>query len=258
MKISIFVTLTFLSVLLFSNFSSGAEAIKIDFEDGKTDAWKFIDDETAKPEGPSKWEIRDGKLDGKSLYQGSNIWGNKPPSKGTGKEDSCLLGTYAIYQGKDFTDFTMEMDVFAADNDGMGIVWGFTGQDKHHRVIMINDKWPSPALDKVGGPFMKLQQRVGPEEPWYKIIEVVKDDYKPYAEGKRLHWTLSVINGEAKFKREDGLSISAKVGQTTGKVGIQLYAQQADFDYIMLTPSIAAVDARGKLATTWSLIKSSQ
>ena len=72
----------------------------------------------------------------------------KPPSKGTGKEDSCLLGTYAIYQGRDFTDFTMEMDVFAADNDGMGIVWGFTGEDKHHRVIMINDKWPSPALDK--------------------------------------------------------------------------------------------------------------
>ena len=102
MKISIFVTLMFLSVLLFSNFSSGAEAIKIDFEDGKTDGWEFIDDETAKPKGPSKWEIRDGKLDGKSLYQGSNIWGNKPPSKGTGKEDSCLLGTYAIYQGRDF------------------------------------------------------------------------------------------------------------------------------------------------------------
>ena len=105
---------------------------------------------------------------------------------------------------------------------------------------------------------MKLQQRVSQEEPWYKIIEVVKDGYKPYVEGKRLHWTLSVINGEAKFKREDGLSISAKVGQTTGKVGIQLYAQQADFDNIVITPSIAAVDARGKLATTWSLIKSSQ
>ena len=55
MKISIFVTLTFLSVLLVSDFSSGAEAIKIDFENGKTDGWKFIDDETAKAKGPSKW-----------------------------------------------------------------------------------------------------------------------------------------------------------------------------------------------------------
>jgi hypothetical protein len=32
-----------------------------------------------------------------------------------------LLGTYTIYQGKDFTDFTMEMDVFATDNDGVEV-----------------------------------------------------------------------------------------------------------------------------------------
>jgi hypothetical protein len=36
MKIKIFVTLTFLFVLLISSFSSNAETIKMDFEDGKT------------------------------------------------------------------------------------------------------------------------------------------------------------------------------------------------------------------------------
>ena len=46
-----------------------------------------------------------------------------------------MLGTYAIYQGKDFTDFTMEMDVFAADNDGMGIVWGL--QDKINIIASL-------------------------------------------------------------------------------------------------------------------------
>ena len=107
-----------------------------------------------------------------------------PPSKGTREEGSCFLETYAIYQYRDFTDFTLEMDVFAADNDGMGIVWGVTSQDKHHRIIMINGKWPSPALDK---------EVIGLEEPWYKIIEIVKDSYNPYMESKHLHWTFSVI-----------------------------------------------------------------
>ena len=62
MKTSIFVTLTFLSVLLFSNFSSGAEAIKIDFENGKTDGWEFIDDETAKPKDLLNGRSRMGNL----------------------------------------------------------------------------------------------------------------------------------------------------------------------------------------------------
>ena len=199
--------LTVISVCIAAVFIACAAQAQIvfDFEDGNLNAWEVIDEsaDNLGDLGPSSWQIIDSKLglDGKVLYQGSNIWGSAA--------DSCLLGTFLIYKGQQFDNFIINIDVAAADNDGMGLVWAFKGTDRHYRAIMINDRWPDVSVDGIEGPFMKIAKRISDAEPWYELLEVVKDDYIPYTEGVRLHWVLEVNNDNFTLTREDGLSISA-------------------------------------------------
>lgn len=225
--------------------------VVLNFEDGSLANWEVIDDVDLGDATPGAWVIRDsqGGLDGKALYQGSNIWGNAG--------DNCLMGTFIIYKGQEFSNFTLDMDVVAADNDGMGLVWAYTGTDRHYRGIMINDRWPDPAIDGYNGPFMKIAKRISNETPWYELLAVRKNDYVPYAEGQLLHWTLVVDNGVFTFTREDGFEISAEDhSYGSGYIGIQLYAQQAEFDNITIVPiGSAAVKPANKLATVWGAVK---
>ncbi len=245
-------TLNLVFVCIITLFIAGIAhtQVVVDFEDGELDDWEIIDDVDLGDVGPSTWQIRDSTLglDGKALYQGSNIWGDAT--------DSCLMGTFILYKVEEFTDFVLEIDVAAADNDGMGLVWAYTDTDKHYRVIMMNDVWPSPApIDGVGGPFVKIAKRVSNDAPWYELLEVVKAGYVPYAEQGRLHWILEVHGGSFTFTREDGLSISAEDQEyKAGYVGIQIYAQQVEFDNFMIT-STAAVHPADKLASAWGAVK---
>jgi hypothetical protein len=224
--------------------------IVLDFEDGSLDDWEVIDDVDLGDVGPSTWQIRNSQmgLDGKALYQGSNIWGDAT--------DSCLMGTFIIYKGEKFTNFTIDVDVAAEDNDGMGLVWAYEGTDRHYRAIMINDRWPDVSVDGIEGPFMKIARRISNETPWYELLEVVKERYVAYPQGSKLHWTLEVSNGSFTFTRDDGLSISAEDQEyKTGYVGIQLYAQQAEFDNFTITPGPGAVRPAHKMTTVWGAIK---
>lgn len=222
----------------------------LNFEDGSLADWEVVDDVDLGDAGPSTWEIRDSQqgLDGKALYQGSNIWGNSG--------DNCLMGTIILYKGEQFSNFTLEVDVSAADNDGMGLVWAYTDISSHYRAIMINDGWPSPAVDGYDGPFMKMAKRFSNETPWYELLAVRKDDYVPYEEGAPIHWTLTVEDGSFHFLRSDGFDISANDSDYgAGYIGIQLYAQQAEFDNITITPGAASVQPTEKMATAWGAIK---
>jgi hypothetical protein len=228
--------------------------IVFDFESGSLEGWEVVDEapENLGDLGPSTWEIRDSQLglDGKALYQGSNIWGSAG--------DAMLMGTFIIYDGQRFSNFILDVDVSAADNDAMGLAWAYEGADRHYRVMMINDRWPDPPLDGFNGPMLIAHKRISNAEPWYELVEVVKDGYTPYPEGgQRMHWTLEVMNGDFTFTRDDGLSISGTAADyADGYVGIQLYAQQAEFDNFTITPlDVTAVDAKGKLATAWGAIK---
>ena len=59
-----------------------------------------------------------------------------------------------------FTNFIMEVDVNGTeDNDGMGITFGWESADNYMRAVLMNDEWPNPAADGVGGPFMKIKAR---------------------------------------------------------------------------------------------------
>jgi hypothetical protein len=88
---------------------------------------------------------------------------------------------------------------------------------------------------------------------------VVKENYVPYAEGgQKLHWTLNAEDGVFTLTREDGLSITGEdQSYDGGYVGIQLYAQQAEFDSFTIVPhdDTTGIQPAGKLATVWSDIR---
>ena len=158
-----------------------------------------------------------------------------------------LLGTFALYNAQEFNNFRLEVDVIANDNDGMGIVWGYKDLEQHGRVMLMNDRWPEvPPLDGEGihGPYVVSHKRIGNETPWYELIEYNKDDYLPYAEGfdALQHWTLEMVDGQFKFTMLDEFTGDENIlegfddSYQGGLVGIQLYAQQAEFDNFTITP----------------------
>jgi len=244
-----------ISILLIFLIAGLSQAqIVLDFEDGKLDDWEVIDEapKNLGDAGPSSWQIRtsQGGLDGNALYQGSNIWGSAA--------DTCLMGTFIIYKGEQFKEFIIDVDVVAADNDGMGLAWAYASTDRHYRAMMVNDGWPEVPVDGVKGPFMKIQKRISDDKPWYDLLEVAKK-YTPYPEGPKLHWTLEVSNGSFTFTREDpsGDKVIVSAEDTSyeeGYVGIQLYAQQAEFDNFTIQNTYP-VNPAGKVAATWGQLK---
>lgn len=174
-------------------------------------------------------------------------------------------------QKTDYEFFLMEMDVRAADNDGMGIIFGYQNRDDHYRVIMMNDVWPQPAADGVNGDnnprgHTKIQRRIrqcasniayhGPnatfensETACHQLLNYVTGPmgYRLYSEvdlfkiglwvrpspdNTRVHvtfWRSDVAPAVQRLEIDiDPAAYKA------GKVGIQLYAQQAFFDNIQI------------------------
>ena len=94
---------------------------------------------------PCVWEESSG-----GITQTSNAWGNPG--------DNSLMGCIALERNS-YTNFIAEMDVDSYDNDGVGFIFGFQSLDDHYVAVAINDIWPQPAADQVGGPFIKIKKR---------------------------------------------------------------------------------------------------
>ncbi len=245
-------------IVMTAALTLGAHSVTLDFESGDA-GWEFIDEDVSNlgDPGPGEWSVRASELglDGNALYQASNIWGTPG--------DTMLVGTFAIYTAETFGDFTLTMDVAAADNDGMGIVWGYSSTAEHYRVNIINDGWPSPPLDGNSGPMAIMHKRISDSEPWYELLDVQHNDtgYVDYpVDGTRMGWTLTVANGQFAFESDHGASVSGSDSSYAGGyIGLQMYAQQSEFDNIVVTPANAsAVDADGKATTVWASIKAAR
>lgn len=61
------------------------------------------------------------------------------------------------------TDFVAEFDVTHSDDDGWGFDFGYNSPTDHYMAIAINDVWPRPAADSIGGPFVKIKKANGAE-----------------------------------------------------------------------------------------------
>jgi len=71
------------------------------------------------------------------------------------------MGCLALVSDVEYTDFIAEVDSTHRDNDGWGFVFGYNAIDDHYLAITINDIWPSPAADGIGGPFIKIKKHNG-------------------------------------------------------------------------------------------------
>lgn len=199
------------------------------FEDMNLIGWIAIDEppHLLGGEGPSRWGIGDGPISGKAIVQTSNIWGDKA--------DIIPLGTFLIYDLQEWDDFVMEFDMFARDNDGVGIVWGWKSRVDHFRFFtMIDPNNPAGAPPDQRAPFSMIQRRIGDNSPYYANRAMKKE--ASYVENQITHFKLEVINKNVKVFSNNALSLQAFTpGYTGGKVGFTLYAHtEVYFDNVKI------------------------
>ena len=132
-----------------NEFCQGAVSATAKTTVDTTDISQFLLVEHDLLTGPCAWS---SAADG--LTQSSTAWGNSPG-------DNSLMGCMAMYQPKKYTDFIAEITATHADNDGFGFVFGYNAVDDHYLGIAMNDRWPVPAADGIGGPFLKIKKHNG-------------------------------------------------------------------------------------------------
>jgi len=234
------------SLVFADDFEEDFSNAKVGRKSGEGD-WVVYDEEDLGDQGPSSWAIASG-LDGKAMTQSSNIWGDAT--------DAVAIGSFVIYDKAEWADFTLEMDVVANDNDGMGIVWRWKDMLNHYRFITMFDSGNSPNGRK--GPYRLLERRLGDaggaELPFYETLDDVDE---AYTQGKEQVWKLEAIGDTFKFYVDGELTLEARDStyKKEGKIGFLVYAQSGVFfDNLQIT-DLWAVDSQSKLATTWAHLK---
>lgn len=243
-----------LSLFVICGFVFSSEFIE-EFENNLDD-WQAIDEppNLLDDKGPSIWTLQPSPFSGKALHQGSNIWGDVG--------DVVALGTFCIYNKREFKDFELTVDTFANDNDGMGIVWGWKDRKNHYRFFtMIDAGNPGGAMGKEGdpgkAPWSLIEKRIGDERPYYKLLAINREP----AYQKAVPTTLKLVVKEGNFQIYSGGNLMAEAKDPSysgGKIGFTLYAQSGQFfDNLKVVEISAPVEARSKLVTTWASIKNS-
>ena len=222
---------------------------KTDFEDKKINDWKVFDEKSLGDLGPSSWEIKKGQIKGNALSQSSNIWGDKT--------DTVAIGTVIIYTKQKWIDFVLEVDVYANDNEGMGVVWRFKDLTEHYRFFTMVDSGNPPNGER--GPWRKLEVRLGKgageKLPFYKTLDTEKG--KSYTPGQLTHWKIDVVGDRFTVEVDGKKAVEGKDNRNkeAGYIGFTLYAQSGVFfDNLVLTDTFP-VDPRRGFTTTWGDIK---
>ena len=148
------------------------------------------------------------------LRQSSNAWGNYPG-------DNTLTGCNALFNGREFTDFILETEMAGNDNDGVGFNFGWKDDpitpaagSQRYIAAMINDQWPNPPADGVGGPHMKIRRANG--KPCLGSMDGSNNCFD----------TLAYLNHEGHFK-VDSMGYAATGDATTARTAWPLPAPYA-------------------------------
>jgi hypothetical protein len=209
------------------------------FEEGNMIGWTPIDEPPALlgGEGPSRWGITDGPISGKALVQTSNIWGDKV--------DVIPLGTFLIYDLQEWTDFNMEFDMYAMDNDGVGIVWGWKNRTFHYRFFtMVDPANPSGAPPDQKAPFTVIQRRTGDVSPYYQTLAMKKE--ASFTDFVITKFRVEVRGTTFKVYRNSDLTMQASDPlYQGGKVGFSLYAHSGIyFDNVKIETMLPEVTSQ--------------
>ncbi|MBD3185004.1 hypothetical protein GF312_22160 [Candidatus Poribacteria bacterium] len=209
--------------------------------------WVVYDEDDLGDPGPSSWEVLDSPIDGPAMSQSSNIWGDAT--------DTVAIGSFVVYDLEEWTDFILEVDVVANDNDGMGLVWRWEDINNHYRYITMIDPGNSPNGRR--GPYRLLERRLGDdggdELPFYETLD---ESDESYVQGQPQNWRLEATGNSFSFYVDDKLTLEATDNAyETGKVGFLVYAQSGIFFDNLVITDTWAVDANRKLASSWGHMK---
>jgi len=243
-------TYLLLSFMLVSNYVIAADFIE-DFDDGDMNGWITLDEPSKllNDKGPSNWAVIQSPVgkNGFAFNQASNIWGDPP--------DVVPLGTFAIYDLTEWVNFNLTVEVYAQDNDCLGLIWGWKDRTHHYRFItMIDPANPEgPGADKA--PWSKIEKRIGDDKPYYDTIGRVGQ--ASYADGTQTNFKLSVNNNKFSVYSNDKLVVEASdPAYAGGKIGFTTIAQQGCFfDNIELVDLGSSVNSVDKITSTWGYIK---
>ncbi|MFH1586318.1 MAG: family 16 glycoside hydrolase [Candidatus Diapherotrites archaeon] len=103
-----------------------------DFSDGDFTDWTVVDEGTIA--APSNWNVVSGEL-----AQSSNIFG--PDSDDASPYEVYKPGSFLYYNnGMGWTDYSFSSRIRSADNDGIGVMFRYTGPDNYYRFMMDSQR----------------------------------------------------------------------------------------------------------------------
>jgi len=245
-----YVTYLLLTFILTSGILTAADFLD-DFDNANMDGWVTLD-EPAKllnDKGPSNWIVMQSPA-GKgsfALNQTSNIWGDPP--------DVVPLGTFAIYDLAEWVNFDLTFEVYAQDNDCLGLIWGWKDRTHHYRFITMIDPANPEGVGADKAPWSKIEKRIGDDKPYYDTIGRVGQ--ASYVDNTVTNFKLSVMNGKFSVYSNDKLVVEASdLAYSGGKIGFTTIAQQGCFfDNVKVVDFGASVNSKDKLTSTWGYIK---
>ncbi|MFH1586588.1 MAG: family 16 glycoside hydrolase [Candidatus Diapherotrites archaeon] len=103
-----------------------------DFADGDFSGWTVVDEGTIA--APSSWNVVSGEL-----VQSSNIYG--PDSDDVAPYEVHKPGSFLYYNnGMGWTDYSFSSRVRSTDNDGIGVMFRYSGPDNYYRFMMDSQR----------------------------------------------------------------------------------------------------------------------
>lgn len=135
--------------------------------------------------------------------------------------------------------------LFASGNEFDWAEWGGTGLNQFHEYLFTLAMWNRNT---------KVTFKAGsddPEQTWIngkKVMEGLNDR----------NWTADTEKAEVDVKGGEWVAILGEVGENGGEAGYTLEVDPAPDDLTLDIEKALAVDAIGKLTTTWGYIKSSR
>ncbi|MFC1715328.1 hypothetical protein ACFL6S_16790 [Candidatus Poribacteria bacterium] len=185
--------------------------------------------------------------------------------------NECVATTKTLLPGVDganWVNYTVSMDVWYQDDDAIGIIFRYTNEESFYSFVVagadtnFNNQWYVGNASAGEGVCFFDSPRFG---------EPLESGPNNPALAQNIPYTMMVSVTGPKIEvffgpqipREDILKgvTPPKLGEVTdskygkGKVGIYISSCPAEFANILVMGLPGAVDAEGKLATTWADIK---
>ncbi len=183
--------------------------------------WEIYE-EAGATDGPAAWSV--AEVDGKkSLLQSSNIY------TGDANSDSPARATWATYVGGDWADVTLEVDMYATDNDIPGVIFRYVDENNFY-VFDMNGQ-----ASRTTGEFGRVQRCVGGV-----YTELTRQNQTVYTQSAWLAIKIEAIGNSIKVSTDGVLLIDVTDSDLDrGTIGVSSWGvQSVAFDNIRVNGAV--------------------